>query len=800
MYHFIKSIFPILIFSWSSLGLGAQKSNTTYSTNPVLELFRTDQFDWIQPFCEGLALASQGGEMIIINAKGKKQFDFPYDYSRIIFNEERSTVTKNNLYGLIDKKGEVIVEPIFETIRSYSSSIIVGRKDQMDGIYDIKTKNFKPISKTKISTSDHINFIYSHNDKTGVVNINGDTILPFEYQDIKTKMGEYFVVKNENLFGVLNKNNDTLIPIKYDFLYKILLGETPYFLIKHKNKFGLLNKQNNVLIEPENLVIEFDRAGFLFVKKEDSYVIYDKGINVLFKEKYESIRPIGNQKYLVKNGEQVGVFDSKNGDVEKVEYNLIGKFYNNKIIFKSNELYGLLDTNLNIIIKPIYKSLKLINADLITVKNDNNVNLLTPNNELLLDSQYEALGPAIHDGILTAKRNGKWGLINIIGDSLTSFKYDKISKLRNSKYFKVEIDNSSGIVDLNGNVLKECTLDKIVDHSQYLILQENSKFGLIGKNGRSILPVQYDYINNLGLQHGRSYPNLFKVKKDNKIGILNTLSDKSIDFKYDKLEELRDKSIVARIDSKFGLIDPFGNQITPLSYSYLEDNGNTPFIYASTLLDNKSGLIDRQGEVVVPLEYQTIKGYSNSLIAVKKNDLWGFTDKTGKLIIQNKFKSVGDFNNDFCVVKDEKLQGLINNRGSIIIPIKYKYIYPLKDGRFGVTLDGKHGMFDTTGVNILPPIYDRIFPFSHGNTIVKKDNKYGVFNNTGKEILPIALDKIKRKVEKKTVKRFNSVSYTSSPSEFYEVTFEQYDFTTDNDGNCIENCPSEKIMKRIFEK
>lgn len=40
----------------------------------------------------------------------------------------------------------------------------------------------------------------------------------------------------------------------------------------------------------------------------------------------------------------------------------------------------------------------------------------------------------------------------------------------------------------------------------------------------------------------------------------------------------------------------------------------------------------------------------------------------------------------------------------------------------------------------------------------------------------------------------------SGPSEFYKVTFEQYEFTVDNNGNCTENCPPEKILERTFNK
>lgn len=799
MYKAIHFFILTLAITFLGSCASSKKSISSHFESTTIELFKNQELDWVQPFCEGLALASKDGKKIIINEKGVKQFDFLFDYSDLKFNNGMAIVVKNNSYGMIDLKGNIVVEPIFKTIRTYSDSVVIVKKDRMFGIYDIASKEFNALSNSEVATRDHEHYTVTKNTFKGVVNNEGKTIIPFEYQAISTKNGNYFVAKKADKFGVVDRNNKIITPFEYDFIYMISVEDKSYFIASNDRRYGLLDTKGELKINCENTAIEYDLRGFIFLKKEASYVILDKDLNIHFEKEYEKLRPIGNGKYIAQDSIGMSaLFDSKTGTIKPITQAPSGKFSSNKIIFKENDMYGILDSNMIVLTPPIYTKLKFVGPEFISAKNEEGTNLITKENNILLREYYEDLG-WIHAGILTAKRNGKWGLINILGDSLTSFKYDRISKIRNSPLFNVTIGKENGIVDLEGNVIKELGPGKIKEEGNYLIVQEDAKYGLMMKNGKSVLPIDYDYITNLGLQHGSRFPNLFRITRGERRGIFNALLDEKVEFKYKQIDELREETIVVKKDSTFGLIDPYENQITPFEYEYLEDYANTPMIYASSL-DYKVGLINRNGEVVIPLEYRTLKNYDQELISVKKGDLWGFVDKNGELVIPMRYKSVDGFKNNFCVIKDGKLQGLINKRGNTIIPLKYERIYPLGKSNYGFTLDQKYGAYDTTGVEVLAPIYDRISPFNLGNTIVKKDDKYGVYDTYGTEVMPIIFDEIKRKTFTKTVRNFNSTSRTGGPTEFYEVTYQEYKFTTDNNGNCTENCPPSNILERINKK
>ena len=106
-----------------------------------------------------------------------------YDDILSFSNIGYSIVKKNRLYGLIDNKGKVILEPTFKELVNTSNELIVSKKS----------------------------------GKYGVLNLKGELIIPYKYDDFKlsesTVKNGVFMKKNGN-WVLLNEKNEIIFDTK----------------------------------------------------------------------------------------------------------------------------------------------------------------------------------------------------------------------------------------------------------------------------------------------------------------------------------------------------------------------------------------------------------------------------------------------------------------------------------------------------------------------------------------------------------------------------------------------------------
>ena len=147
--------------------------------------------------------------------------------------------------------------------------------------------------------------------------------------------------------------------------------------------------------------------------------------------------------------------------------------------------------------------------------------------------------------------------------------------------------------------------------------------------------------------------------------------------------------------------------------------------------------------------------FNDDLLAIKKDDKWGFINDKGEVIIDFKYLNVEPFFDGVAIVLDEELCYLINTKGEKITENGFNII--LRDQETGlywivdVSYPDKYhphfkfGLMDKTGLVIIEPIFEvnslemlanRIPFFKDGLAIVKFNGKY-VYLNVHGELLPI---------------------------------------------------------------
>ena len=109
--------------------------------------------------------------------------------------------------------------------------------------------------------------------------------------------------------------------------------------------------------------------------------------------------------------------------------------------------------------------------------------------------------------------------------------------------------------------------DEFESFSKGLIrVSKDEKYGLIDKKGKTILPVDYDFI---GVFYEIDYLENEKVKfikKDEKLGLIDKQGEIILPILYDDITKYRDDLYVTEMNYKYGLADDKGNILLSTEY------------------------------------------------------------------------------------------------------------------------------------------------------------------------------------------------------------------------------------------
>ena len=123
-----------------------------------------------------------------------------------------------------------------------------------------------------------------------------------------------------------------------------------------------------------------------------------------------------------------------------------------------------------------------------------------------------------------------------------------------------------------------------------------------------------------------------------------------------------------------GFIDSTGKEIIPIDRHYVEYlSYDKEFIQIVKYKEN--GIYDIQGNVIFPMSENTyfdVRGFSLGLLAVRKNDKWGYINKSGELVIRYKFDYAGTFSGS---KKVSKLKKWVYLRNVALVKIGSEVLY-----------------------------------------------------------------------------------------------------------------------------
>ncbi len=510
------------------------------------------------------------------------------------------TIVENNKMGVIDNKGNVIIEPNYNTIQipNPTKDVFICINDDETKVVNEKGeesfKNFEEVSAIQLKElATEIPFEksilkYKENEKYGLVNFEGKKITEAIYENIENlpyKEGE-LLVENNGKYGVINMLGKEVIPVEYkeikvdeyyekDSAYRysgyIVGTETDngtmykyinynnkqqskdeyqdiqrvvdyenkdeyYLIFKKDNKYGVI-KNENIVINNEYDNIEYDSFNQLFtVKKDGKYGVLKSNGETLISCLYDEIDIEGIYIYSLKGEEQI-IFDTTGAKIENPKY---------------KSVYNVEDTN--------YK---------ITINNENKYGVVDENNNEIIKNEYYYIGYLGNNYFVVSGQNGKNGIMNNEGKVVLEVKYDTIEKLEKSDIIEATELNTNTIILFNKEIKQIANISNstLYEGENFVKLYSNNEQKYFDSEGNE--KENKEILNN----------KLFADVKNGKWGFIDSNGNVIVDYIYDNVTEFNSYGFAGiKKDGKWGSINDEGKVIIEPTYTLNINTNEIDFI------------------------------------------------------------------------------------------------------------------------------------------------------------------------------------------------------------------------------
>ena len=482
------------------------------------------------------------GIIVIVMNNNKKKYQYEV--------EKLGTVNyflfvQNNKYGVIDRDGNIIVEPNYDIIEIPNpskdlfickSNYDANKKEYSVQVFD-RNKNqilyqYYIVEAIELNNVDDNGFYeksvlkYKSNGLYGLIDFSGKKITKAEYESIEGfEFNEgLMLVKKSGKYGIINMNGAVVIKPKYDEIYSDKYYEedtkfkkSGYIVgIKSNNgmRYGYIDSDRKMILKNEfndiYRIEEKNDSTYLIAFKDGKAGIYNKNKNIL-KHEYEDIEyNAKNDLLMIQKASKQGVARFDGTIVVPIEYDNI-LFAGSYINAKKEDIVDIFDKNGNKEQNNQYTSKQDFNNGKYSIisTTDDEFKIIIDNGKVI-ENRYTYV-QYLFDKYFIVQKDNKFGVVDDEGKSVIDCKYEVIQPTLDFGIIQLlDEDGKIEILDKNFNTVVEASKISISMYSSYLKVSGKDKEIYIDKDGRVVNNSNVENENNL-------YPE--KIKNYDKIDL-----------------------------------------------------------------------------------------------------------------------------------------------------------------------------------------------------------------------------------------------------------------------------------------
>src|SRR5574343_57019 len=349
----------------------------------------------------------------------------------------------------------------------------------------------------------------------------------------------------------------------------------------------------------------------------------------------------------------------------------------------------------------------------------------------------------------------KFGLLDSLVTLVMPIEFDQISWV-DSVFISRKQDNYSLYSDQFKLLLNEYQLIEYINNQKdHILLKKNNLYGLIHRNGKFLLPMEFETIRNSKYLYGK-----YEFLKDGLWGFVDFSFTQFLDpFSPSPNLLQRDGYFEYRDDNNiWTVLDSSGRILLRSSMEMYQVVNKNRFLVFRYTRENgyERYLVDAFGKPVIDQSYYDIwRVNKTTLIAgydakihdasnLKKSSKWVLLDQNGQAKSETVYKSILPIDEQFLSVWTFKeKQQVVDEFGNDVLGYSVEEIYKYSNHTYKIRVDGKQQFLDLHNPKFISKRYDQIQCVSENRFGVKKDGLYGFINGTTfEEIVPIKADLI----------------------------------------------------------
>lgn len=502
---------------------------------------------------------------------------------------------ENEKYGVIDRKGNILVEPKYEmlVIPNPSKAVFIGyfNYDSQKGEYEtevINEKNEKILTKYnqvlplmfKDSSSEvpyeKSVLTYKENNKYGIIDFQGKKITKAIYDSIESLLYKEgcLLVKKEDKYGIINIKGKQIVEIDYDLINAdgYYDEESKYqkagFIVRQRKeegyRYGYISSKGEKILEVEYNEIDRiteiteENAIYLLAFKNGQAGIY-KNKKQIIKHSFEEIEyNKQNELFIVEKNSKQGVINKEGNEVLKTEYDYI-MISGQNINAQKEEIMYTFDIKGNK--QEIQNKDTILNIEnsnySITINSKEQFGIIDEKGNTILENEYSYIEYLYNNFFITTK-NGNLEVINAQNKQNIVSNYNVLQKIENKNILQAIISEPYTIELYNDKMEKVASIKEsnIKIEKDYIALYSNTEREYFDSNGNKIQNT--NIFNNL---------ELFANKENGKWGFKNKEGKTIVNAIYDMVTELNEYGFAGiKKDNKWGVINNKGEIIVEPSY------------------------------------------------------------------------------------------------------------------------------------------------------------------------------------------------------------------------------------------
>ena len=641
VYAEVDGIYPFAN-GFSRIKKGAKWSILSPDGNVLLPF----EYSGVTPFGQNVLLEKEHQRFIYTSNGMVKPYNFLSVISWRNLNDKlKPAQTLEGKFGYINDNGTFVIDAIYDEAKDFDQGVAIVKKDNLYGFINEKGELIQPIAYQIPNLNQKpTTLLVQKKSLYGYMDYQGNQLIDCQYESI-APFGKFMRAKRNGKWGWIDQQEKAVIPFQFDFIENYEKGKER-FRYQNDGKLGWINYQTtkNELQTLSEWAddIEISEADVRNVRVGNYFGLINQSNEFIIPVRYETKIVFDKfEKAVVKENGFWGMVDKGGNIVIPTIYQERFRFGKNQLAcVLKNDKYGVVDYNGNIVIPTIYDSFIYTDYEYWTVKKNNKYGITDDKGQLIIPIEYEKVFPYINH-LALAKKDGQWGYINELNQPIIPFEYQVLNSFIDGRAMAKK-NNYWGMINPDNETILPFKYDNLVEEvNGFISANQQGFWGIINDRYKIIVPFKYDKITSLD--------NYFRVEKNNKVGLFTTDGQLILPTSYDALT-IDENGFKIRKEDKYGLFDFDGNPLIPIIYDELMYFNNG---ISRVKKGDKYGMITAQGKMIISCDYGYLGlQFTDNYIEAMKNGRYGILNKNGKTVVKFQYERIR--------WKNETAEGLIN--------------------------------------------------------------------------------------------------------------------------------------------